>query len=181
MVLGTVFALIGLGLLQLRRVGTGGIPNVTVANYRAVARVDDRPAPDFTASSLAGGGDISLRDFRGEVVVLNFWASWCVPCRQEAPHLQALWERYGDEGVQLLGVDYRDDPAAAKAYEREFGITFPSVEDPAGSLAGLYELLGVPTTFLIDVEGRIVYRFTGRIDGEVLGRAVDEVLGQAAT
>jgi cytochrome c biogenesis protein CcmG/thiol:disulfide interchange protein DsbE len=177
--LAAAFTLIGVGLVELRSTGTGGVTGATVANYRAVAKVDDRPAPGFTAPSLAGDGDVSLGDYRGEVVILNFWASWCVPCRQEAPHLQALWERYRDAGVQLLGVDYRDDPAAARAYEREFAITYPSVEDRSGRLAFEYALVGVPTTFLITADGRIVYRFTGKVDGEVLEKALSEFVEPA--
>jgi cytochrome c biogenesis protein CcmG/thiol:disulfide interchange protein DsbE len=173
--LAAILTLIGLGLVQLGRRGTSGATGATVANYRAVAGVEDRPAPGFTAPLLDGTGTASLADYAGEVVVLNFWASWCVPCRQEAPHLQALWERHGREGVQVLGVNYRDDPAAGRAYEGEFGITFPSVQDPSARLAFLFELVGVPTTFIITPEGRLAYRFTGKVDAEVLEEALTDV------
>jgi cytochrome c biogenesis protein CcmG/thiol:disulfide interchange protein DsbE len=154
--------------------------DVSTANYEAQAIRGDHPAPDFEMPALSGGGSISLDDFRGTVVVLNFWASWCGPCRLEAPALQATWEAYRDRGVRFLGVDYRDDRAAARAFIDEFGITYPSVFDPAGKLAFDYGLLGVPTTFIIDGQGQIRFRFTGYLNGQVLRRALDDVLEEGS-
>lgn len=149
---------------------------ITVANYRAVAESDGRPAPAFTLTSLDGDGGISLAERPGDVVVLNFWASWCAPCRAEAGDLQAVWQGYRDAGVRFLGVDYRDDEAAGRAFVDEFGLTYPSVMDETGALAFEYEVIGMPTTFVISPEGAIVYRFTGRVDAAVLTRAVEDVL-----
>lgn len=109
-------------------------------------------------------------------MTLNFWASWCAPCRLEAPDLQATWEAYRQRGVQFLGVNYRDDKAAANAFTDEFRITYPSVFDPSGSLAFGYELIGVPTTFIIDGQGHVRFQFRGYLDGAVLRRALDDVL-----
>ncbi|MEX2459350.1 MAG: TlpA disulfide reductase family protein [Actinomycetota bacterium] len=163
-------------LQELRTFGTERVSRVGVADYEARAKVDDRPAPEFRQEGL-DGSMIDSRDFRGKVLVVNFWASWCSPCRQEAPHLQAAWERYRDRGVAVLGVNYRDDVYAARAYEDEFEITFPSIHDPAGTIAFKFGLLGVPTTYVIDRDGRLVYEFVGRIDGDVLDRAIDDALG----
>jgi cytochrome c biogenesis protein CcmG/thiol:disulfide interchange protein DsbE len=180
-VFGLVLLVVVLAVQELRSRGTSGESGITVANYRAVAQVDDRPAPDFRMPALSGSGDIALRDFRGRVVVLNFWASWCGPCRREAAGLQSTWEAYRDGGVRFLGVDYRDDQAAARAYEREFGITYPSVYDPGGVLAFDYRLAGLPTTFIIDRAGRIVYRFVGYTDAAILRDALEDVLGRGSS
>jgi cytochrome c biogenesis protein CcmG, thiol:disulfide interchange protein DsbE len=175
-VLAAILLVAVLAVLQLHSNGTSKETGITVANYRAVARVDHRPAPAFRMSALSGGETISLSGFAGRIVVLNFWASWCAPCRREAPDLQRTWQRYRSRGIQFLGVDYRDDRAAAMAFDREFGITYPSVYDPAGILAFDFDLFGVPTTFLIDRTGQIVYEFRGYLNARVLRSAIDDVL-----
>jgi thiol-disulfide isomerase/thioredoxin len=119
-------------------------------------------------------GRISPQEVHGYAVVVNFWASWCGPCRREAPALQRLWEEYGDRGVQFLGVNFRDDAAAARAYEEEFGITYPSVSDPSGKMAYLFQVLALPTTFVIGDDGRIAYHFTGIITEPLLRRSIED-------
>jgi DsbE subfamily thiol:disulfide oxidoreductase len=177
-IFGLVLLVVVLAVQELRSRGKSDESGITVANYRAVAQVEDRPAPDFGMPALSGRGDIALRDFRGRVVVLNFWASWCGPCRREAPGLQSTWGAYRDQGVRFVGIDYRDDRAAARAYEREFGITYPSVYDPGGVLAFDFRLAGLPTTFIIDAAGRIVYQFVGYTDAAILRNALEDVLGR---
>jgi DsbE subfamily thiol:disulfide oxidoreductase len=176
--LGIVLLVVVLAVQELRSHGTGGESGITIANYRAVAQADDRPAPDFEMAALDGGVQIRMSDLAGEVVVLNFWATWCGPCRRETPGLQSTWEAYRYRGVRFLGVDHRDDQAAARAYERQFGVTYPSVYDPAGELAFDYELVGLPTTFIIDSSGRIAYRFMGYTDAAILRKALEDVLNR---
>jgi DsbE subfamily thiol:disulfide oxidoreductase len=172
---------VALALVELRTQGTSAVGGFTVANYQARAEVENTPAPDFELPSLEGGEPIRLSSFRGDVVVLNFWASWCAPCRLEAPGLRRVSERYRGEGVRFLGVDYRDDDAAARAFVEEFRLKYPSVADPSGSLADDYGLIGFPTTFIIDPEGTIRYRFVGYLDEAVLERSVNDVLTGGAS
>ena len=167
-----------LAVMELRTRGTSSIGGFTVANYRARAEVENTPAPEFELPSLDGGTPIALSSFRGHVVVLNFWASWCAPCRLEAPGLRRVSEGYRDRGVRFLGVDYRDDDAAGRAFVDEFRLRHPSVTDPSGSLAYDYELIGFPTTFIIDPAGTIRYRFVGYLDEDVLQKALNDVLSR---
>jgi peroxiredoxin len=115
-------------------------------------------APDFTATTLTGAR-LRLASYRGKVVVLNFWGSWCPPCREEAPTLAVLAEQHKKAGIDFLGVDERDTTASAEAFIRGFGIPYPSVADPSSQIAldftSVVPLAGTPTTLVIDRTGRI--------------------------
>jgi cytochrome c biogenesis protein CcmG/thiol:disulfide interchange protein DsbE len=171
-----------LAAVELRTNSRTAGGSFSVANRRAQAEADGSQAPDFELPLLSGDvdgddvGTLRLSSLRGSIVVLNFWASWCGPCREEAPDLQAAWVDYQDRGVRFVGVDERDDRAAALAFVEEFGITYPSVFDPAGSLADDYAFLGLPSTFVIDAVGNIAYRFTGFLDGPTLRGTLDTVI-----
>lgn len=113
------------------------------------------PAPDFTFTTL-DGSQVRLSDLKGRVVVLNFWASWCGPCRDEAPALQAVWERYRDRGVVLLGVAYTDTERGARAFVEEFRQTYPNGLDIGTRISEMYHIQGVPETFIINRDGEVV-------------------------
>lgn len=141
------------GLLTYGLSRTGGPP----------APGDD--APGFEAELLEGGGVLSLADLAGKPVVLNFWASWCGPCKDEAPWFKAAHERFGDE-VHFLGVDINDGRTEAVAFVDEYGIEYPSVRDLDGSIEGDYGLTGQPETFFIDADGQIVEHVPGAVPSE---------------
>lgn len=115
---------------------------------------DSGPAPDFSLSTFEGE-TIRLSDLRGQVVVINFWASWCPPCRDEAPYLQAMWQKYGDQGVVFIGVDYVDTEPEALAYIAEFGITYPNGPDIGTQISQAYRIQGVPETFFVAKDGTL--------------------------
>lgn len=165
-----------LAIVELRTQGTAAIGGFTVANYKARAETENEPAPDFELPSFDSDGSITLSSFRGHVLVLNFWASWCGPCRLEAPGLRRASTKYWAKGVRFLGVDYRDDKAAARAFVKEFHLPYRSVFDPAGTLAFRYGLIGFPTTFIIDPGGTIRYRFVGYLQQDVLEVALNDVV-----
>jgi cytochrome c biogenesis protein CcmG/thiol:disulfide interchange protein DsbE len=170
-----------LALVEIRSRGTSTVGGFTVANYEATAESTSTPAPTFELPSLDGGAPIALASFRDRVVVLNFWASWCAPCRLEAPGLRRTSARYRDRGVRFLGVDYQDDDDAGRAFIREFRLRYPSVTDHSGRLAYRYGLIGFPTTFIIDPAGTIRYRFVGYLNEDVLSKALEKVLRTGET
>jgi Peroxiredoxin len=135
-------------------------------------------APEVRGSTLEGA-DIALSDFRGDVVVLNIWASWCAPCRAEAPELQEVWEESEGEGVQFIGLNTRDSTTAAQGFVDTMGLTFPSVEDQDGRLQLLFAdslpPQAIPSTLVIDRDGRVAARALGRVSAGTLRGLIDEV------
>jgi peroxiredoxin len=114
-------------------------------------------APAFSLPRLEGNGSLSLASLRGKTVVLNFFASWCSPCKREAPDLESLWQRYRSQGVVVLGVDSGDTRSSVRSFLSAHGVTYPIVFDPAEKLAyGPYALPGMPVTYVLDRQGRIV-------------------------
>lgn len=112
-------------------------------------------APQFELTTF-DGEKISLADLRGKAVVINFWASWCIPCRDEAPALQAMWQKYRDRGVVILGVDYVDTESEAKKFIAEFLQTYPNGPDVGTEISQKYKITGVPETYFITREGQVM-------------------------
>ena len=134
-----------------------------------------KPAPPFTLPRF-DGGVLRLEDLRGKVVFLNFWASWCPPCRAEARTLEAAWQKYKNEGVVFVGVNIQDKESDARAFLEEFGITYPNVIDQGNRLAIDYGVWGLPETFFIDREGRVTYKHVGALGWPTITAKLDEAL-----
>jgi cytochrome c biogenesis protein CcmG/thiol:disulfide interchange protein DsbE len=159
-------ALVFLGLLAIGlRNTTGGPP------------APGDPAPSFDAPLLRGGGSLSLAELEGRPVVLNFWASWCAPCRDEAPMLVRAHEEHGD-AISFVGVDIRDGRTDALEFEKSYGMEYPSVRDESLEIFDDYGLTGQPETFFIDAEGVIVDHVPGALTEDLLLRELDVLLSR---
>lgn len=129
---------------------------------RGEAQLASGPAPDFTLTSF-DNQKIRLSDLRGQVVVVNFWASWCVPCRDEAPFLEQAWRQYKDRGVVFIGVNYVDSETPAKAYLKEFDITYFNGPDIGSEIYQRFRAKGVPETYFIGKDGNLYGNIIGPV------------------
>ncbi len=132
-----------------------------VTGLSGITRVD-KPAPEFTLD-LMDGDQLLLSDLSGRPIVLNFWASWCAPCRDEAGALERTWRRYEDRGVVFVGIDIQDSEADARAYLEEFDVSYPNGRDVSGKIAIDYGVVGLPVTYLVNMDGLIERRWVGAI------------------
>ncbi len=143
-----------------------GLSGITMVN---------RPAPDFTLTTFKGT-TISLEGLTGKPMVINFWASWCPPCRLEAPLLERAWRAYKNRDVVFIGVDVQDREEDALNYIREFDITYPNGPDPTGEISIDYGVSGLPVTFFVSRKGEIVRRWVGAIEKSVLISSIEEIM-----
>jgi thiol-disulfide isomerase/thioredoxin len=174
-VMTVVWLFMGGGLQSIRSSVMALIePAPTPASTADVGQV----APPLKLPLAGGGGDLDLARYRGSVVILNFWATWCVPCRSEMPVFERAQQQYRDKGLKVLGVDFQENDADVLAYLEEIGVTFPSALDRDGDVARGWRATGLPTTFLIDREGIIrdvrVGAFTDTMLEERLTKLLNE-------
>lgn len=155
-----LLALVGWGLAKAQR-----------------GQVDSGIAPDFTLTSF-NGETITLSELRGQVVIINFWASWCPPCREEAPYLEQTWRKYKDQGVVFIGVDYADTKKEALAYIEEFDITYFNGPDLGTRISQAYNMQGVPETFFVDKKGEIRWVHVGPLYPPTLDERIDALLAE---
>jgi peroxiredoxin len=121
-------------------------------------------SPDFTLKDLKGE-EVSLKRFRGKIVLLNFWATWCPPCRKEIPSMIKLYKRYNDKGLEIIGVNLdRMNKSGVEKFSSEYNINFPILLDPTGKTATLYGITVLPATFILDQNGKIQERVAGGKD-----------------
>lgn len=149
-----------------------------------VVPADQRVAAPALTGTTLDGEPFDLADHRGEVVLLNVWASWCAPCRAEAPDLAALTAAYADQPVQVVGLNTRDSDVSARAFAERYGLTFPSVVDRDGQLQLLFSdslpPQAIPSTLVIDPEGRVAGRVLGRSSESTLAAMIDPLLPGAS-
>jgi peroxiredoxin len=161
--------------------GGSGVTYVGGSTNAVLYATGHRPqAPDFTGTTLTGA-PMRFSAYRGKVVVLNFWGSWCVPCRSEATTLAFVAQQYKVAGVQFLGVDVRDNTASADAFMRSHDITYPSVNDPDDAItldfSSVVPIQGTPTTLVIDKTGHIAGAVFGQTTYSELNTIVSKVTG----
>jgi cytochrome c biogenesis protein CcmG/thiol:disulfide interchange protein DsbE len=138
-----------------------------------------RAAPNFTLPQL-DGSPVTLTKLRGQVVVINFWASWCTECEVEQAALDQAWQQFQDSGVVVIGVNFEDSTGAARDYVRAKDVTYPVVEDAGSKAALAYGLRGVPETFVVNRSGRIVSHVIGPVSGAALSSEINSILATGA-
>ena len=153
--------------------GLGGNPSVIASPLVG------RAAPDFTLPQLDGPA-VTLSKLRGQVVVINFWASWCAECQVEQAALNQVWQHFQDSGVVVIGVNFEDTSGGARGYVRTAGVTYPVVEDTGSRTALAYGLRGVPETFVVNRSGHIGGHVIGPVDVARLTRQISSMLQASA-
>lgn len=159
-------AAVGVGVYSYRHAQESGTVSATAKH---------RPAPDFTLP-LIDGGQLHLSSYRGKVVLLDFWATWCVPCREEIPHFVELQQRYGGAGLQIIGVSMDDSTDPVRTFYQQFHMNYPVVMGTADVGAAYGGVLGLPIAFLIDREGRIYAKHIGATDAAVFEKDITSLL-----
>ena len=158
------------------RYGPSDLPAALAPAGANIAPEEGALAPDFLLERL-DGGELRLSDFRGQPVVLNFWATWCAPCRKEMPQFVEAYHRLKDQGLVVIGLNLQEGKSIVEPFARDFGMDFPIAIDRDGEVGDEYRLLGLPTTFFIDREGVVRSVFTGPFLEESRGINVQEAIG----
>jgi len=176
-----LFVFIGVAVAAVAIFGLAFAPSrnsvaITVDSTHLIADPAGMRAPVFSGNKLDGSGKASLADYAGKVVVVNFWASWCGPCKEEGPVLAAVSKRYAGQPVVFLGVDSRDASGDAKKFEQQYGITYTSIEDPNGQVAPHYNVTGFPETYVISKSGVVVAKYISAIDSQTLDTDIQTAL-----
>lgn len=149
-----------MAIMNIRKLLTGVALSVLAASSLASSDLTGRPAPDFALKSSTGE-NLRLSEYRGDVVMINFWATWCGPCRQEMPLLDDLYNRYERVGFNLLGVNIDDDSNRAMDMIRELGVNFPVLFDASKEVSKMYRVDAMPVTVIVDREGTVRYVHQG--------------------
>jgi thiol-disulfide isomerase/thioredoxin len=167
------------GVIKVRsHVDDGGTGTLSIADQDAIEADVNHRAVTIEGSLLTDGTPWSSTSARGSLLVVNYWASWCGPCRAEQPSLTTVAHRYAGRGVRFIGINIRDNQAAARAHVQEFKIPYPSLFDPGALTATKLEVFALPSTFILDRDGVVAYRLTGRTNAPVLADRLDTLLAR---
>jgi cytochrome c biogenesis protein CcmG/thiol:disulfide interchange protein DsbE len=172
-VLAALFALLGWRLTQAQYQGG----SVAVFDKLGERRVEQRVPADFELPFVGGEGRLSSTSLKGQIVMVDFYASWCAPCRQEAPLLSQVWREYQGRGAAFVGVGLWDDPDELRKFDESLGVAYPTVRDDQGLIAVDYGVSGIPEKFFLDRDGRIVRKFVGPMTAVDLRAILDSLLG----
>jgi peroxiredoxin len=156
--------------------GTAATASEHLFQAMGMATLPGKPAPDFTLPDL-DGQRVSLQQYRGKVVFLNFWATWCIPCREEMPAMEQLFQTFQPQGLVILAVDLKESPDRVKAFFHQYRLSYTALLDESGSVSRDYQVMGLPTTYLIGRKGTLLARGVGgrdwtRTEGKDLIRAL---------
>lgn len=179
---GVLIALLVTGCTGSSSAGSGDAGYVSSdGSMRIVPAADREPAPELVGETI-DGNRLTAEDVDGKVVVVNVFASWCTPCRAEAPALERVWQQTRSRGVQFVGLNSKDDLSAANAFVRRFGLTYPSLDGNDGRvLLGFRDSLpseAIPTTWVLDRQGRVAARALGEISESTLRALVDDLAAE---
>jgi DsbE subfamily thiol:disulfide oxidoreductase len=166
-------------LLLLTLGSTSACSRDTDTSEFGTLRPASGPLPRIEGPTLQGGV-FGPAQYRGHITVVNVWATWCSPCRREQPALQAVWERVRHDGVIMVGINYKDDDAAAIDWIETFDVGYPSVSDTEGAAAFDFGFPGLPATYVADAMGQLRYRFYGEITQGALVRVLSELQAASA-
>ncbi len=169
------FTKIAIFVIILLLIGLMGYAIFNKSGSKKISPLVGKPAPVFNLE-LYGGGTINLEEFHGKPVLINFWASWCIPCRDEAPALESAWSKYKDKGIHFVGVNIWDDNENALAYLSKYGSQYPQGKDPNDQVQLDYGVGGVPETYFVNSEGMITDKFTGPLKVEYIDYFMDRAL-----
>jgi len=177
-------ALVGLGVVVLAVVVLFGFAlapryqsaAATVSGQQLTAAPVGQMAPDFSGQLVDGSGTLALSSLRGKTVVVNFWASWCTTCKDEAQVVSDVEKKWRDKGVVFLGVDSHDTTAGAHTYIQNYGIGFRSVQDPEQTIGAQYDVTGLPETYFLDTSGRVVQKYISAVDAATLDNLIKQAV-----
>lgn len=166
-------------IVATRAPGEVGItPPVRGAVATTPAPIVSHPAPDFRLQDLAGA-PVQLADLRGQVVLINVWATWCPPCRAEMPAIQAVYEQLRGRGFTVLAVNVREDADQVRSFMAQHGLTFPALLDSNGAVSALYQSRVYPSSYFIDRTGLVRAVYRGPMSRSVIAGTVEQLLAEA--